>query len=392
MDEQVPLAPLTTLELGGPARYLARVESTVELVEALRWAREERIAVAVLGGGSNLVVADAGFDGLVVQPALRGVELDRGADRVRVTVAAGEPWDEVVALAVGEGLAGLECLSGIPGTAGAAPIQNIGAYGQELSGVMESVQVLDCESLRERTLCGAECGFGYRSSRFRAEPGRSVVLAVTLALGAGARPALRYPELAEALAVRAAEPSLSDVRAAVLELRRGKSMVLDPDDPNRRSAGSFFSNPVLDPAAAEAVVARALASGAVVRAEEVPRFPAAGGAVKIPAAWLIERAGFEKGLRRGPVGISTRHALALVHHGGGTTRELLTLAAEIRTAVRDRFDVILQPEPVLLGFPPGDPLAPFSTAAESCRKAYAEGEGLGDEYAGWEEQGEWPDE
>ncbi len=356
LREDAPLAPLTTLELGGRARYLTEVDDPATAHEALRWADAQGVDVAVIGGGSNLVVADAGFPGLVLRMASRGVQVERGSEWVRLTVAAGEPWDEVVEMAVAEGWAGVECLSGIPGSSGATPIQNVGAYGQEVADVVESVRVLDRSKLAERQLTPVECDFSYRTSRFRAEPGCFVVLAVTLRLRPGAAPTLRYPELVRALGVRAASPSLAEVRAVVLEVRRGKSMVLDPDDSNRRSVGSFFTNPVLEQAQAETVIARAVQCGVVTTAEEVPRFAGADGRIKIPAAWLIEAAGFAKGLRRGAVGISSRHTLALVHHGGGTTSELLALAAAIRGGVQHRFGVLLQLEPAFLGFAASDPL------------------------------------
>jgi UDP-N-acetylmuramate dehydrogenase len=375
--EDVPLAPLTTLGLGGRARYFLEAPDGATLAAALGWARSEGLPAVLLGGGSNVVVADAGVDGLVVRMAQRGVRRDRarevaeagggraaadsgsgGAAAELWTVAAGEPWDPLVERAVAAGLAGIECLSGIPGTAGATPIQNVGAYGQEVSEVVESVRVLDRSSLEERELAPEECAFGYRDSRFRREPERHAVLAVTFRLAPGGGAATRYPELERAVAATGEPPTLAAVRRTVLALRRAKSMVIEPGDDNRRSVGSFFVNPVLPAAEAEAVVARALAAGAARDPSEVPRFAAEEGRVKLSAGWLIERAGFPKGTRRGPVGISSRHALALVHHGGGTTADLLALAREVRRAVRDRFGVTLRPEPVFLGFGEADPLSP----------------------------------
>jgi len=350
--EWFPLAPLTTLELGGPARWFFEARTRPELAGALLWAAEQGLPVAVLGGGSNLVVSDAGFPGLVVRLALRGLVVQAGGGSVRLSVAAGEPWDWVVARSVDENLAGLECLSGIPGTAGATPIQNVGAYGQEVAEVVEEVRVLDRASLREATLGADECGFSYRSSSFRSEPERFVVLAVTFRLRPGGPPTVCYDDVERALGDRAAAATLGEVRETVLSLRRGKSMLADPDDPNRRSAGSFFTNPVVSPETADRVSGRAVALGFA----EPRRFPAAGGWVKLAAAWLVEHAGFPRGLRRGAVGLSSRHALALVHHGGGTTAELLALAREIRSGVEARFAVRLTPEPVFLGFPARDPL------------------------------------
>lgn len=344
----VPLAPRTSFGLGGPARCLVEARDEPDVAQALRWADAEGLPVLVLGGGSNVVVSDDGWDGLVVHMALRGIEPKRTAGRLRLHVAAGEPWDEVVARTVHEGWAGLECLSGIPGSTGATPIQNVGAYGREVSEVISAVHVWDRRAGRRRVLAPEECRFGYRDSAFKHDPDGAVVLAVDLVLHPGGAPTLRYAELARALAGSAA-PSLLEVRERVLELRRSKSMVIDPADENHRSAGSFFTNPVVDAGVAEALVEQALREGLVERAEAVPRFSAEGGRVKLAAGWLIEAAGFRKGERRGAVGISSRHALALVHHGGGRTRDLLALAEEIRVRVLARFGVELQREPVLVG-------------------------------------------
>jgi UDP-N-acetylmuramate dehydrogenase len=357
LRSHVPLASLTTLGLGGPARWLAEAERPEDVVAALRWAAAEGVTVTILGGGSNVVVADAGVDGLVVRLGLRGVERRPDDDAVLVTAAAGEPWDRLVETTVEEGLAGLECLSGIPGTAGASPIQNVGAYGQEVSDVLDSVRVVDREALEERTLTPSECAMGYRDSRFRRHPGRFVVLAVTFRLVRGGEPALRYPELARVVAAGGREPDLRRVRETVLALRRSKSMVLEPEDENRQSVGSFFVNPVLPAAEAARVAERAAALGVVGDPSEVPRFSTGtAGETKLSAGWLIEAAGFAKGERRGPVGLSSRHALALVHHGGGTTARLLALAREIRGRVEERFGVRLRPEPIFLGFGDDDPL------------------------------------
>lgn len=344
----VPLAPRTSLELGGAARHLVEAEDEPTIGEALRWAESQVFPVLILGGGSNLVIGDEGWDGLVVQVALRGIERDRTGDAVRLTVAAGEPWDPLVALTVAEGWAGLECLSGIPGSVGATPIQNVGAYGQEVADVITAVHVWDRRASERRVLEPRACGFGYRDSVFRRDPEAAVVLAVELTLRAGGAPTLRYGELARSFE-GSATPSVAAVRDRVLELRRGKSMVIDPDDPNRRSAGSFFTNPVLEPAIADAVVATAVREGIVDEPSSVPRFDTADGRVKIPAAWLIEASGLRKGQREGPVGISSRHALALVHHGGGTTAELVAFARMVRDRVHLRFGVELRPEPVFAG-------------------------------------------
>ena len=340
----VPLAPLTTLELGGPARFFVRAEDEATVAQALHWARGRGLPVFVLGGGSNLVVSDDGFEGLVLQAALPGLTFREEGGEVLVEAGAGQPWDALVAEAVGRGLGGVECLSGIPGFVGATPIQNVGAYGQEVSETIRRVRVLDRATQVVSELDPGACGFGYRDSNFKRAPERHVVLAVTFALRPGGAPTIRYPELRAAVAEGA---SLPEVRETVLALRRRKSMVLDPTDENRRSAGSFFMNPVVASEEAERVAAQAVAEGLAADAAQVPRFPAPGG-VKLAAGWLIERAGIAKGLRQGSVGISSRHALALVHHGGGTTAELLGLARLVRDTVAARFGVRLVPEPTLL--------------------------------------------
>jgi UDP-N-acetylmuramate dehydrogenase len=346
--DDVPLAPLTTLELGGRARHLVEARSEADVLEALRWAAARAVPVLVLGGGSNLVVGDAGFDGLVVRMALRGRAFAAPAGgEVLVTAAAGEPWDDLVADTVARGLAGLECLSGIPGLAGATPIQNVGAYGQEVADTIRAVRAVERATGAVVELAPAACAFAYRDSAFRRAPERHVVLGVTFALRPGGAPTLRYRELGDALAGRT--PTLSDTRAAVLALRARKSMVIDPADPNRRSAGSFFTNPIVDASFADDLAARVAAEGGVAAPTEVPRWPAGPGRVKLSAGWLIEHAGITKGLRRGAVGVSTRHALALVHHGGGTTAELCALARDIRAAVAARFGVTLETEPVFVG-------------------------------------------
>jgi UDP-N-acetylmuramate dehydrogenase len=317
------LAPLTSLRLGGPAEHYVEARTEEEVVEAARGAE------LILAGGSNVVIADEGVPGTVARIVTRGVERD-GA---RLTVAAGEEWDPLVAMCVAEGLQGFECLSGIPGSVGATPIQNVGAYGQEVSETVESVRVFDRETGRVEDMTPAECGFVYRGSVFKYHD-RRVVLSVTFRLNeAPVSGPLRYAELARALdlPVGGSAP-LADVREAVLALRRGKGMVIDPADPDSVSAGSFFTNPVLD----------APPDGA--------RFwPEPDGRAKVSAAWLIEQAGFHRGYGNGRAGISTKHTLALVNRGGATTAELMALAREIAAGVRERFGVALHPEPVLVG-------------------------------------------
>jgi UDP-N-acetylmuramate dehydrogenase len=359
--ERVTLADYTTLRLGGPARRLVAAATDEQVVAEVRAADDRGEPLLVLGGGSNLVVADEGFPGTVVRVATTGVRrAGNGRDPVELTVAAGEDWDTVVAGCVGEGLAGLECLSGIPGLAGATPVQNVGAYGQEVAERIVSVRVYDRRRGAVTDLPGTACGFGYRTSTFKrslsggAVTGRFVVLGVRFRLLASdlSEP-VRYPELARALGMpEGGRAPLAAVRAAVLGLRRGKGMVLDPADPDTRSAGSFFVNPVVDGDDFAAVERAAqVRSGPGTR---VPRYPAGDGKVKVPAAWLIEQAGFRKGHPGPEVGggrarISAKHTLALVNPGGATAAALLALAREVRDGVRDTFGVELASEPVLVG-------------------------------------------
>jgi UDP-N-acetylmuramate dehydrogenase len=337
------LADHTTLRLGGPAQGWARATTEEELVDALTTAEPPLL---VLGGGSNLVVADEGFAGTVVEVATSGVHADvDGTDPtcggVMVTVAAGEDWDAFVAHAVEQGWVGVEALAGIPGLVGATPIQNVGAYGQEVAQTVARVRVWDRVLKGVRTFASAECGFGYRTSRFKADRldsggGRHVVLDVTFQLTQGSLGrSVQYAELARTLGVEVGQRApLGEVRAAVLELRRSKGMVLDAADHDTWSAGSFFTNPVV---AAEAVPAQA------------PAWPQDDGRVKTSAAWLIEAAGFAKGYGHGPVSLSTKHTLALTNRGGATTQQLLELAREVRDGVEARHGIRLVNEPVLVG-------------------------------------------
>jgi len=346
-----PLAGLTTLRVGGPARRLVEAATEAELVEVVRRADDTGEPILVLAGGSNVVVADGGFDGTVVRVATRGVTVD-GADAcavgdveeaascggVIVTAQAGESWDDLVATAVRRGWVGIEALSGIPGSVGATPIQNVGAYGQEVAQTLWSVRTYDRQDRRIRTFANADCGFGYRTSRFRGGE-RYVVLQVSYQLGQGGLGApIRYAELARTLSVRIGERvSLSAVREAVLALRRDKGMVIDPVDHDTWSAGSFFTNPVLS------------AERAAGLPEAAPRWTQPDGSVKTSAAWLIEQAGFGRGYGRGAARLSTKHTLAVTNRGAATTSDLLELAREVRTGVRARFGIELVNEPVLVG-------------------------------------------
>jgi UDP-N-acetylmuramate dehydrogenase len=348
----VLLGPRTTLELGGAARLLVEARTDSEVGGAIALAEKDGLPLFVLGGGSNLIVPDDGYDGLVLSMAMRGVATmpavnERSERTMRVTAAAGEPWDDFVAYTVANGWQGLECLSGIPGLVGATPVQNVGAYGQDVSETIVAVGVVDRATKLSRTLTPAECQFAYRDSALKRDPARYVVTWVCFELRPGAPPALKYAELQKALADRQS-PTLTEVRDTVIALRKKKSMVLDAFDPNRRSAGSFFTNPIVAPEAADEVVRRAIERGLAKSPTEVPRWPEKDGRVKLAAGWLIEKSGIEKGLRRGNVGISSAHALALVHHGGGTTKELLALADHVRASVREAFGVELEREPVLM--------------------------------------------
>ena len=346
--ENVPLAPLTTLRLGGPARRLVEARDGDEVIGALAHARDAGDPVLLMSGGSNLVVADEGFPGTVVRIASRGVTASELDGVVELEVAAGEPWDEVVAGAAEEGLAGIECLSGIPGSTGATPIQNVGAYGQEVSETIVGVRAYDRRAGEVVDLRPDECGFAYRSSAFRHSE-RHAVLAVTFGLPRGERSApVRYAELARTLGIEVGDTApLREVRDAVLELRRGKGMVLDPADPDTASAGSFFTNPILGAeafAALEARVSERLGPGV-----RPPRFAEGDGRAKTSAAWLIERAGFRRGHGTGAIRLSSKHTLAITNRGGGSAQELVALARELRDGVREAFGVELHPEPTLIG-------------------------------------------
>ncbi|HEX7740530.1 MAG TPA: UDP-N-acetylmuramate dehydrogenase [Marmoricola sp.] len=337
------LADHTTLRLGGPARTFIEAAGESELIRAVADADARGEPVLVLGGGSNLVVGDEGFDGTVVHVGTKGISADADhpddlgcINAVTVAVAAGEDWDAFVARAVASGWVGIEALSGIPGTVGATPIQNVGAYGQEVGEVIASVRTWDRRDRAQRTFAAADCGFGYRSSRFKEDPGRYLVLEVSLLMRQGTLGApVRYAELAGRLGVEPGDRApLTAVRTAVLDLRRGKGMVLDPDDHDTWSAGSFFTNPFVEP--------DRIPAGA-------PAYPQPDGTVKTSAAWLIEHAGFGRGHGTGPATLSTKHTLALTNRGGASTADLLALAREVRDGVRDRFGIELVNEPMLVG-------------------------------------------
>jgi UDP-N-acetylmuramate dehydrogenase len=335
----VLLRDLTTLRLGGPATSYVEATDEDTLVAAVTEADAAGTPVLLVAGGSNLVVADEGFDGLVVRVATSGTRVEEQGDRVQVSVAAGEGWDDFVARAVASGWVGVEALSGIPGAVGSTPIQNVGAYGQEVAETISSVRVWDRVLKGARTFAGHECAFGYRHSRFKADPARHIVLEVTFDLGRAELGApVKYAELARTLGVEVGERApLAAVRDAVVSLRSGKGMVLDADDHDTWSAGSFFTNPILTAQQADALP------------EDAPRFPQPDGSVKSSAAWLIDRAGFTKGYGNERVSLSTKHTLALTNRGSATTADLLALAREVRDGVEATFGVRLVNEPVCVG-------------------------------------------
>jgi len=347
--ENVPLASMTTLRLGGPARRLVAPEREQDVIEAVHEIDAKQGRLLVVGGGSNLVVSDDGFDGTVLRMATRGIDMAEAAAGTRqVTAAAGELWEDLVARCVADGLSGVECLAGIPGLVGAVPMQNVGAYGQDVSETITSVRTWDRAARRIVDFDREACGFAYRNSVFRGREGH-VILAVTFRLPvSGLSAPIRYAELARALGVAEGERApLARVRETVIALRRGKGMVLDAADPDTASAGSFFTNPIL--AASEVEALRERVKPLLAAGQSMPVFPEADGRAKVSAAWLIERAGFTKGYAAGHVAISSKHALALTNRGGATTRELLALARTIRDGVRTRFGVTLENEPVFVG-------------------------------------------
>lgn len=343
IQENVPLAPFTTIGIGGPARYFAKATTVDEIREGVAWAASHTKPLFILGGGSNLLISDDGYRGLVLQIDLRGTVIESEDEFATVKVAASEPWDSFVATAVAHRWAGIECLSGIPGSTGATPIQNVGAYGQDVSETIIRVEALDRSRDRVITLTNAECLFGYRASLFKNhERDRYVVLNVTFRMKAGGAASVRYPELRKYLEERGeSDQDLRKVRDAVIAIRKRKGMVLDRHDPDTRSDGSFFMNPILDAGEFERFKQKA---------EDAPNFPSKDGTVKLSAAWLIEHAGFSKGFVHGNVGLSTKHTLAVINRGGGKAREVRELVKMVQDRVRERFGVEMHPEPNFIGF------------------------------------------
>lgn len=346
LRQGVPLAELTTLGIGGPADLYLSAESEDDVAAAFHFAAGRGLEVFVLGGGSNVIISDSGFRGLVLHIDIHGIEMDygeAGSPRTRVRAAAGEDWDGFVAYCVREELAGIECLSGIPGSVGGTPVQNVGAYGQEVAESIVSVHCFDRARNRFVKMRNRECGFSYRKSIFNTTMrGRYVVLAVEYELTPGGEPKVVYPELERELAQSGFDmPTLAEVRNAVIAIRKRKSMVIDADDPNTRSAGSFFKNPIIAITEYDTLVKRF--------GPNVPKFPVDSTRVKIPAAWLMERAGFKKGDRLGNAGVSSRHSLALINLGGATAAEILALRDKIRASVSEMFGIALEQEPEFIG-------------------------------------------
>jgi len=348
LQENIPLAPLTTFRLGGPARFFVEAKSIAEIEQAVALANTKSLELFVLGGGSNLLVADSGWPGLVLKVAIPGIDQHAGTNdegKVLFDVGAGESWDRFVSHAIVAHCAGVECLSGIPGSVGGTPVQNVGAYGQEVSQTIESVQVFDRKDNQVRELCNEACGFTYRSSIFNTtERGRFIILRVIYALTPGGEPHLAYADLKRHFEGRETRPNLAETREAVRHIRARKGMLIVPGDPDCQSAGSFFKNPVLSEAQHEDLRRRAEAKGLIL-----PSYPALEQSRKVSAAWLVEKSGFARGYGFGHVGISSKHALAIVNRGNATAADVLALKDQIQQRVKEIWDVQLEPEPVIVG-------------------------------------------
>lgn len=344
-QENVPLAPLTTMQVGGPSRYFAEARAPAEAVEVFQFARANSLPLFVLGGGSNLVVADQGWPGVTLKIAITGIHERSQQGNTFFQVGAGEEWDRFVAHAVARNCAGIECLSGIPGSVGGTPVQNVGAYGQEVSDTIESVLTFDRKRSQICELSNQACGFSYRSSIFNtSDRERFIILKVTYALIPAGAPQLEYADLKRYFADKSTPPTLAQTRDAVLEIRASKGMLIVPGDPDCRSAGSFFKNPVLTPERYAELHVRAASRGL-----QIPSYPALAAQHKVSAAWLVEHSGFRKGYVAGRVGISSKHALAIVNLGGATAADILSLKSQIQDRVQEGFGIELKPEPVLIG-------------------------------------------
>jgi UDP-N-acetylmuramate dehydrogenase len=346
LQENIPLAPLTTMQVGGPARFFVEASSAAEVRDAVEYAKSHKLPLFTLGGGSNLIISDAGWPGLVLKVAIAGINHWHVHGGAYFDVGAGEDWDGFVAISVQHNCAGIECLSGIPGSVGGTPVQNVGAYGQEVAETIVSLVALNLGTGEEEEFEKADCGFGYRTSIFNtAQRGRYVILRVTYALPHGGEPRLAYADLQKHFAGRSQKPTLAEVREAVRQIRASKAMLITPGDEDCRSAGSFFKNPVLSPEQFEELKRRAGARGL-----EVPSYPALDAQRKVSAAWLVEQSGFSKGYGNGRVGISRKHALAIVNRGGATAAEIVALKDEVQQKVEQAWRIRLETEPVLVGF------------------------------------------
>ena len=343
--EDISLASYTTLNVGGPARYFVEAHSETEILEALAYARDHALEVFVLGGGSNLVVSDNGWPGLVLKISVTGIECTKQNGSLLFTAGAGEDWDTLVAHSVEENCAGIECMSGIPGTVGGTPVQNVGAYGQEVAETITMVRVIDTTSGEIRRMANSDCGFLYRTSIFNtSQKGRYIVTHVSYALWPDRPPRVEYADLKRYFA-SSSHPTLLQVRQAIRKIRASKAMLITQDDENSRSAGSFFKNPIISPAEYQRIAALPQC-----REQQPPKYPAPEGQVKISAAWLVEHAGFHKGFGHGRVGISSKHALAIVNRGGATAAEIVEFKNQVQEGVFEVFGVKLHPEPVFVGF------------------------------------------
>ena len=350
IQEKIPLAPLTTLQVGGHARYFSEARAEHDVMEAVAFATARRLPLFVLGGGSNLLVADEGWPGLVLKISLRGVEFEGDLEKMLFIAGAGENWDDLVALAVSKSCAGIECLSGIPGTVGGTPVQNVGAYGQEVSQTISRVRALEIASGNIIEMSNADCGFAYRTSHLNgAKRDQYIVLEVDYLLERNGEPKIEYADVKNFFATQpgASKPTLQQVRDAVRSIRQSKAMLIVPGDEDCRSAGSFFKNPLVSEA--EAIRIEAMAQR-LSPAKVLARYPGGNGQVKLAAAWLVEQSGFHKGYSRGPVGISRKHSLAIVNRGGATAKDIVALKEEIQHKVFDVWGVSLHPEPVFVGF------------------------------------------
>lgn len=346
IQENVLIAPMTTIGVGGPARFFAEAKTMSEVAEAVSFAATRNLDLFVLGGGSNLVVADAGWPGLVLKIGITGVDERNENGQSIFEVGAGEQWDKFVAKAVARNCAGIECLSGIPGSVGGTPVQNVGAYGQEVSETIESVLAFDRRDNQIRGLCAEACGFTYRTSIFNtSERGRYIILRATYALTPGGEPRVHYADLKRYFSGWAETPTLAEARDAVRKIRASKGMLISPGDPDSRSAGSFFKNPVLSDQQFKDLSARAAAKNL-----QVPSYPALDALRKVSAAWLVEHSGYSRGFGSGSIGISSKHALALVNRGQATAADVVAFKEQVQQRVEDIWSIHLEPEPVFVGF------------------------------------------